>query len=406
MKLKILSISPTYFPASRFGGPITALRSLNKYLAKNDVEIEIVTTTTGIDEFKNKYTFKQIDNLPVHYFPTNKIFDIFSNTGWQFSIMLTYFLLKNSRKYDIIYCRSLWNYPTLISFFCSIIYKKPLIIASTGKLTPWAFSQKSRKKFFFWNLLYKNIVKRSYIHYVSNLERSLSEENISIKNNGITINTGTEKTRKENRETSRNLTFSAKNQKTKKILFLGRVHKMKGIDILIKSFSELVKEGLDVSLIISGPYEGNYYKNLHNLISELGLRFAEIPLENFQIQNISRKVIFTGIIDGEDKNWILKNTSVYCQFSRNEGFSNSIIEALSFGKPIVITRGCYFENEDNMPFIKIINDYKQGAEEIKKFVDCDESILEQQQKSILEYSQRYDWDFIAKKAIKDLKNLT
>lgn len=69
------------------------------------------------------------------------------------------------------------------------------------------------------------------------------------------------------------------------ILFLGRVHKIKGIDFLIKSFSKLVKEIDDVALVIAGPDDG-YGRKAKTLTKNLGLH---------------DKVRFTGRINGKDK---------------------------------------------------------------------------------------------------------
>ena len=40
------------------------------------------------------------------------------------------------------------------------------------------------------------------------------------------------------------------------MLYLGRIHRIKGVDLLIEAFSDLVKKIDDVKLVIVGPDDG------------------------------------------------------------------------------------------------------------------------------------------------------
>ena len=47
--MKILHISPSYYPAIKFGGPIQSVHLLNKALVKKGVMVDVLTTTAGLD---------------------------------------------------------------------------------------------------------------------------------------------------------------------------------------------------------------------------------------------------------------------------------------------------------------------------------------------------------------------
>jgi glycosyltransferase involved in cell wall biosynthesis len=108
------------------------------------------------------------------------------------------------------------------------------------------------------------------------------------------------------------------------ILFLGRVHKIKGIDLLISAFASLVEDFSDAKLVIAGPDDG-YLPALEKLTAELGLE---------------QRVIFTGLLYGDQKLAAYVDADVYALTSSNEVFGVSVLEALACGTPVVVTDCC------------------------------------------------------------------
>jgi len=106
------------------------------------------------------------------------------------------------------------------------------------------------------------------------------------------------------------------------VLFLGRLHKIKGIDFLIRAFHELIRERDDVVLAIAGPGDG-YGAILRKLVSRLDL---------------SHKVLFTGYLSGVDKLSALVDADMLVQTSMYERGPGSPFEAILCGTPIIITR--------------------------------------------------------------------
>lgn len=103
-----------------------------------------------------------------------------------------------------------------------------------------------------------------------------------------------------------------------KILFLGRIGKRKGIFDLI----ETLKQNVDVAqseieLIVGGDGE---VAKLKNEIKESGL-----------------KISYVGWVKGHEKDALIKNADVFILPSYDEGLPISILEALSFKKPVIAT---------------------------------------------------------------------
>lgn len=101
----------------------------------------------------------------------------------------------------------------------------------------------------------------------------------------------------------------------KNIIAVGRLNHQKGFDILIKSWSRIEKEIPDWKLSIVG--DGDLKNKLVNLIRKLDIKNIEIHPATDNIKQF------------------YENASIYVMTSRYEGLPMVLIEAQSFGIPIV-----------------------------------------------------------------------
>ena len=109
---------------------------------------------------------------------------------------------------------------------------------------------------------------------------------------------------------------------TKVILYLGRIHKTKGIDILVKAFSQVIEKIGNVKLVIVGPDDG-YLKDVQDLVEDIKLE---------------QHVVFTGALYGEKKLEAYVDADVYVLPSRYETFPMSVLEAYSCSNPVIGSR--------------------------------------------------------------------
>jgi len=107
-------------------------------------------------------------------------------------------------------------------------------------------------------------------------------------------------------------------------LFLGRINKIKGIDILVKAVAKLVKEGESIKLVIIGSDDG-YLPALKNLIGELG---------------IEERVIIAGFVSFETKLAAYVDADVYVLSSIYETFPTTVLEACACSTPVIVTDRC------------------------------------------------------------------
>jgi glycosyltransferase involved in cell wall biosynthesis len=106
------------------------------------------------------------------------------------------------------------------------------------------------------------------------------------------------------------------------ILFLGRIHWIKGIDFLVESFYQLLQQRRDVRLLIVGPDDG-HKSVLDKVIDKLDL---------------SDRILFTGFLDGEDKLSALVDADVLVQPSIYEQGARTPFEAIMCHTPVIVSR--------------------------------------------------------------------
>ncbi|WP_175979625.1 glycosyltransferase [Caballeronia zhejiangensis] len=103
------------------------------------------------------------------------------------------------------------------------------------------------------------------------------------------------------------------------VLAVGRLGAQKGFDVLIRAFASVLKTRGDATLVIAG--EGKDRARLEALVRELGLSDS-VSLPGF----------------AGDVAELYRNADLFVCSSKREGFGNVIVEALSFGLPVVSTR--------------------------------------------------------------------
>jgi glycosyltransferase involved in cell wall biosynthesis len=110
------------------------------------------------------------------------------------------------------------------------------------------------------------------------------------------------------------------------LLFLGRIHPKKGVDILIRAYSALcasVKGKRLPKLVIAGPgLETSYGKKMQQLAESLSL---------------AHSVLWPGMLTGDAKWGATYNCEAFVLASHQENFGIAVVEALACGRPVLIS---------------------------------------------------------------------
>jgi len=402
--MKILHLIPWYLPARMASGPIIPTHNLNKELVKKGFEVVVYNTNLDgakiLDVQLNQEV--DIDGVKVFYFPI-------SFKPWQYSFALHRALAKNVKNFDLIHITSIFLSASTLGAYYAKKFKKPYIISPHGSLMSDPLSRHFLKKKIYLNLIEKKNLKDAAVHFLVDQEKndylkvglplkkavfipngfSPEEFNISKSNTKMSdVPTRTSDVQKFFREK-----FNIPSDK-KIILFLARLHPIKGLDTLIPAFAEVIKKETNIVLVLAGPDENNYKKEV------------ELKIENCKLK-IGKDVVFTGMLVGEDKISALQESDIFVLPSYSECLPMAVVEAMYFGLPVVITKnvGISLLVEKVGAGIVIEKDEKQLAEAILKILNNPKLAKEMGEKGRKLIETEFPSEKVAERWIEEYKSL-
>ncbi len=375
--MKILHISPTYFPAHRYGGPIKSVHELNKGLVKLGADITVYTTnmdSSGVLDIP-LYQEVNVDGVRVWYFPI-------TFRPWEYSYNLHRALSKNIKDFDIVHITSVFLSASTLGAYYARKFKKPYIISPRGNFMQEPLKFSSLKKKIYINLIEKrNLAEASAIHFTIEKEKDdylklgLPLRKAIIIPNSLDMG-------KFNTITRDSIEFRKKFNipvDKKVILFLGRLHPIKGLDTLIPAFAEVLKKEPKAILVLAGPDDGHYRSKIEAIIAEQrglnadfrGLANNISVNQSNQHKSASYNIIFTGMLLGNDKIAAYRESDIFVLPSYSENFGMVVVEAMAAELPVVITKGVGISNEVEKAGAGIVveKDVNQVAEAILKILN-------------------------------------
>lgn len=366
-------MSPSYFPAHSFGGPIQSVHLLNTHLCKC-IDLEIYTTNAGLTNDTNitinKKTF--IGNTPITYF---------SFLGYQhfnFSIYMFFALFKNVRNFDLVHITAVWNFTSLAAALACQFHKIPYIVSPRGTIYPetMAMGRASFKAWYMKYLALPFLKKSAAIHYTAEDEMQKVQQHLGLQN-GIVIANGIAAVK--NKKTA----FPEFIPNTEFLLFLGRIDAKKGLDLLIDAFRDTSKINLNLILVIAGPDSNGHLQVIKNKI---------------KLHNLQQKVVFTGQVLGLQKQQLYCHAKAFILSSYSENFGMAVVEAMAYGCPIIISNqvGIYkdiLQYNAGIVTETTIESVKNGILEAISSPDNNIKMIENAQKLV---HQKYDISQVAK----------
>jgi glycosyltransferase involved in cell wall biosynthesis len=181
------------------------------------------------------------------------------------------FLKKNYNGDLIIHIHGLWNAPQFFAAFYAFKFNVPFVVTFHGMIENWLWTKQGifkriKKNLYWYCILKRYFLKASAMHAITKNEKSTIK---NLTNNRIEIEI-IPNTVSENIERNKNI---KDHSLRKDILFLGRIDRVKGIDILVKAFMQA-----DISrewrLIIAGPISDDIYKKEIDNTSKENIRFV------------------------------------------------------------------------------------------------------------------------------------
>ena len=274
------------------GGPPEVVRNTRKYLKEDN----FVVDTLSYKSLANFYFFFM-------FFSKKK------RTKFK----------KFLKKFSVIHFHQLWSLKTMLIIHMAKKLSVKYIFISHGYLDNWSLNEKKYKKKIFIKFFLQRAINGCYGFFFSTLdEYKDAKSNINFHNffvipNGIDLDIYNEKKLYQKKI-------------KKKIIFFGRVHKKKGIEILLDAIKILPDKFFESFYFeITGPGEQKYIKNIKDKIKDL---------------SITDKVSLRDPISREKKVQYLKSADVFILPSFEEGDSIALKEAMAIGMPVLLSKQC------------------------------------------------------------------
>jgi len=224
-------------------------------------------------------------------------------------------LAKSAKTAQILHNHSLWMLPNI---YPSLAFKGTqcrLITAPRGTLSTYAINRSRWLKRAVWTLGQGNVLRESAcLHATAEIEyheirRKGLHAPVAIIPNGIEI------------------PFEQKHRKSTKqlrrLLFLGRIHPKKAVDLLLRAWAKLEKQFSGWELYIIGPDNGGYLSQMQKLAEGLSIK----------------RVTFPGPVYGSEKRRAYLSADLYILPTHSENFGMTVAEALAHGVPAIVSKG-------------------------------------------------------------------
>jgi len=295
------------------GGPVFALKNIIKLEKELGYESDILTCgnlkNVDFGQF-NTRIFLYRRSFPRRFSQSNL------SINW---------LKQNFRNYDLFIIHGIWAVILLEAVLLLRKHNKKYVIRPAGSLDPFDVQKKKYLKIILGYLLIRKILNSSsglfctsdieaekVITYNANIKKYILPlpHQVSIRNSDSNF------FRKKYNLTEKDFVF----------LFLSRIDYKKGLILLLNAFRKAVNNFTNIKLVIAGTGKKKYEKKIKRVINDLKL------WEN---------VIWTGFLNKEEKESCFNSCNCYILPSMNENFGNSIIEALSYKIPVIITDNVY-----------------------------------------------------------------
>jgi glycosyltransferase involved in cell wall biosynthesis len=218
------------------------------------------------------------------------------------------------RGFDVVHLHAIWLPCNWSAAGSARRNKIPFIVSLHGTLEPWALNHKAwKKKIAWWAIEKRNIKSAAVLHATAGQEadnlRKLGLRNpIAVIPNGVDLPILNERT------------DSSDTQRT--VLFLSRIHPIKGLLNLVEAWRRV--HPLGWKLVIAGIDEDRHEARVKAVVKDAGLE---------------DRICFTGPVFGEAKRELFESADVFVLPTFSENFGLVVAEALSFGVPVITTKG-------------------------------------------------------------------
>ncbi|WDE98209.1 glycosyltransferase [Lentisphaera profundi] len=309
-----ITLDPTY------GGPARTVPALCDAVAQTR-EVSLISTFTGNRKQETGGRGKQESAQVSVGSGQAKSFELVQVGDGSYRSFATA-IEQEIENTEIIHDHGAWLPNNLASFKMAKKHNKPFILTTRGMFEPWAMDHKKWKKKLAWWLYERRILLGADLIHATAMSEAQNLRALGCKQDIVLIPNGVDFPK---------ILPRPQKQENKTLLFISRIHKVKGLMNLLQAWAKLQND--DWCIRIAGPSEEGHREELEGYIAD------------HQLKNIS----FLGSLNDSEKWQEYVNADLFVLPTHSENFGVVVAEAMAAGLPVITTKGAPWAmlNENN-----------------------------------------------------------
>lgn len=311
--MKILHVLPSIDP--RGGGPMEGVLQCGLACQQMGHVVEVLTLDDPAADYVAGYP------LGLHAIGP-------SHLGYRYNPRAVPWLKAHAHEYGAIVVNGLWQYHGLAAWRALSDQPVPYYVFTHGMLDPWfkkAYPLKHLKKWAYWPWAeYRLLRDARAVLFTCEEERRLARESFWLyKSREAVIAYGTGHPPSDGERQREAFLAAHEHLRGRRLLlFLSRIHRKKGCDLLLRAFAQAAAAQPDLHLVMAGPDQTGWLEELKPLAESLG---------------IGARVSWPGMLQGDLKWGAFHAAEAYVLPSHQENFGIAVAEALACGLPVLIS---------------------------------------------------------------------
>jgi len=312
-RLRVLHVIPSLAPSA--GGPTIACIELCSALADRGHDVQVFTTNRHVEGTLAAPLGKPVAHAGVRY----TYFRVHEPRAWAASRDLGRGLQETIPRVDVVHVHSLYLFPTAIAGLVARRCGVPYVVRPHGTLDPVARRQHRLRTGLYDALVEaRNLRGAARVHFTSETERARAAR-VARRVPPVVVPLGV---RVPPDALAAADVADPEFGERPIVLFLGRLDPSKGLDVLVPAFAKVVRVLPTAHLLIVGPDDAGYGRQVRRWIDANGLR---------------GRVTVGDMLSGSEKWRVLRRANLVVLPSYAETYGMAATEAMAAGVPVVVS---------------------------------------------------------------------
>jgi glycosyltransferase involved in cell wall biosynthesis len=381
--VRIVHVTPYFAPAFCYGGPPRSILGLCKALQRAGVHVDVLTTAANgpTDLIPSPPAGDEYEGVPVRYLPV-------AFPRRFFGARMRAPLSAALEHADLCHIHGIWNIPEWSATRIARARAIPYVLSPRGMAQAGALRRGRWRKHVAYRLFERaNLAGAALLHATSQAEAAaLDSLHLSVPVTIIPNGVDTAAAANAQPAFRRRLGIPAT---AFVVVFLGRIHPIKRLDLLAGAFDMLRRTDPAAHLVLAGPDERGELEQTMRALSAH-----------------ARFVHAVGALREQDKWALLRDASVLVQCSDSESFGLAVVEGMAAGLPVVVTQTCPWpEIEGRRCGLWVEQSVSAIAEAIGQLALDRDRAAEMGARGAAFVRERYSWDAIGRACVAEYEQI-